>query len=141
MVLNIKVPFLITAALVPAMIDNGSGAVINIGSINGVAGMNGAALYGATKAALHSLTKSWSAEFGSQGVRVNTIAPGPTEVEWSLPIRDYLQQMVAGVPSGRLSRTEEIAAVAVFLASDAATNIHGATIPVDGGMSAVVRTG
>jgi NAD(P)-dependent dehydrogenase (short-subunit alcohol dehydrogenase family) len=136
--MNIAVPFLVTAALVPAMIEHGSGVVINIGSINGVTGMNGAALYGATKSAIHSLTKSWAAEFGPQGVRVNTIAPGPTEVEWSLPIREHLVGMVVGLPSGRLSRVDEIAAVAVFLAGDSATNIHGATIPVDGGMSNVV---
>ncbi|MCU1392393.1 MAG: short-chain dehydrogenase/reductase [Ilumatobacteraceae bacterium] len=134
---NVAVPFLVTAALVPAMIDHGSGVVINVGSINGVTGMKGAALYGATKSAIHSLTKSWAAEFGPLGVRVNTIAPGLTEVEWSVPIRGFLDQLVAGVPSGRLSKVAEIGAVAVFLAGDAATNIHGATIPVDGGMASI----
>jgi len=135
--LNIKAPFLVTAALVPAMIEHGSGAVVNIGSINGTTGMATAALYGASKAALHSLTKSWAAEFGPAGVRVNTVAPGPTVVEWSAPIQDQLKGMVAGVPSGRMSEAQEVAAAAVFLASDEASNIHGATIPVDGGMHSV----
>jgi len=135
--LNIKAPFLLTAALVPAMIERGRGAVVNVGSINGTTGMASAALYGASKAALHSLTKSWAAEFGALGVRVNTVAPGPTVVEWSEPIRDQLKGMVASVPSGRMSEASEVAAAAVFLASDEASNIHGATIPVDGGMHSV----
>ena len=63
---NIKVPFLLTAALVPAMAERGGGVVINMGSINGVVGMSVAALYGASKAGLHSLTKSWAAELAAQ---------------------------------------------------------------------------
>ncbi len=135
--LNIKVPFLITAQLVPAMIDAGSGAIINIGSINGTSGMVGAALYSATKGAAHMLTRAWAAEFGRAGVRVNTIAPGPTEVEWNEGMRDRLEDMVSGTPSGRMTRAREIAAIAVLLASDEAHNVHGATIPIDGGMSNV----
>jgi NAD(P)-dependent dehydrogenase (short-subunit alcohol dehydrogenase family) len=137
---NVKAPLLVTAALVPAMIAGGGGAVINIGSINGTTGMAGAALYGATKAALHSLTKSWAAEFGRQGVRVNTVAPGPTETEWNAQHRDLLALLVAGVPSGRISRAAEVAAAAVFLASDEASHVHGATIAVDGGMAAALRS-
>jgi NAD(P)-dependent dehydrogenase (short-subunit alcohol dehydrogenase family) len=135
--LNIKVPFLVTAAVVPAMRAAGGGSVINVGSINGVTGMAGAALYGATKSAVHSLTKSWAAEFAGSGIRVNTVAPGPTAVEWSEPFHDVLEKMVSQVPSQRLSRPAEIAAAAVFLASEEASHIHGATIPVDGGMAAV----
>ncbi len=135
--LNIKVPFLLTAAVVPAMIERGGGVVVNVGSINGTTGMASAALYGASKAAVHSLTTSWAAEFGPHGVRVNTVAPGPTVVEWSEPIQDQLKGMVAGVPSGRMSEADEVAAAAVFLASDEASNVHGATIPVDGGMHSV----
>jgi NAD(P)-dependent dehydrogenase (short-subunit alcohol dehydrogenase family) len=135
--LNIKVPFLVTAAVIPAMREAGGGSVINVGSINGVTGMAGAALYGATKSAVHSLTKSWAAEFAGSGIRVNTVAPGPTAVEWSEPFHDVLEKMVSQVPSQRLSEPAEVAAVAVFLASDDASHVHGATIPVDGGMSAV----
>jgi NAD(P)-dependent dehydrogenase (short-subunit alcohol dehydrogenase family) len=135
--LNIKVPFLVTAAVLPAMQALGGGVIINVGSINGVTGMAGAALYGATKSALHSLTKSWAAEFAPVGIRVNTVAPGPTAVEWSEPFHDVLETMVSRVPSQRLSQPEEIAAAAVFLASAEASHIHGATIPVDGGMSAI----
>jgi NAD(P)-dependent dehydrogenase (short-subunit alcohol dehydrogenase family) len=135
--LNIKVPFLVTAAALPGMQAIGGGTVINVGSINGVTGMAGAALYGATKSALHSLTKSWAAEFAASGIRVNTVAPGPTAVEWSEPFHDVLETIVSSVPSQRLSQPEEIAAAAVFLASAEASHIYGATIPVDGGMSAI----
>ncbi|HEY1486900.1 MAG TPA: SDR family oxidoreductase [Micromonosporaceae bacterium] len=134
---NVKAPILLTAALVPAMIEHGSGVVVNVGSINGSIGMNGAALYGASKAALHSLTKSWAAEWGGLGVRVNTVAPGPTETEWNGQHRDYLAKLLAVVPSRRMSRLDEVAAVATFLAGDDAAHVHGATIPVDGGMASV----
>jgi NAD(P)-dependent dehydrogenase (short-subunit alcohol dehydrogenase family) len=98
-------------------------------------GMNGAALYGATKAALHSLTKSWAAEFGPHGVRVNTVAPGPTLTAHNEAIGDYLAGMLSTVPSRRMSTTAEVAAAVVFLASADASNIHGATLPVDGGFT------
>jgi NAD(P)-dependent dehydrogenase (short-subunit alcohol dehydrogenase family) len=134
---NVKAPLLLAAKLVPAMLARGRGAIVNVGSINGTIGMSGAALYGASKAALHSLTASWAAEWGRLGVRVNAVAPGPTETEWNLARLDHLRRLVATAPSGRLSRGEEVAAVAVFLASDEAAHVHGAIVPVDGGMAAV----
>jgi NAD(P)-dependent dehydrogenase (short-subunit alcohol dehydrogenase family) len=136
---NVQVPILLTAALVPPMIAAGSGAIVNIGSINGSTGMAGSALYSAAKAALHSLTATWAAEFGRRGIRVNAVAPGPTATEWNVDYRGVLESLVANTPSGRMSRVEEIAAAALFLASDDASNIHGAILPVDGGWSAVVR--
>ncbi|WP_446220442.1 SDR family NAD(P)-dependent oxidoreductase [Micromonospora sp. IBHARD004] len=98
---NVKAPLLLASALVPPMLDRGEGVIVNVGSINGMIGMNGAALYGASKAALHSLTKSWSAEWGRRGVRVNTVAPGPTETEWNEGLRDHLKRLVDTSPSGR----------------------------------------
>ncbi|WP_433080866.1 SDR family NAD(P)-dependent oxidoreductase [Dactylosporangium sp. CA-052675] len=138
---NVKAPYLLTAALAPKMLARGSGAIVNIGSINALTGMPGSALYSASKAALHALTAAWAAEFGPHGVRVNTIAPGPTDVEWSTPIRPYLERIVATVPSRRLSSPAEIASAAVFLASDEAAHIHGATLAVDGGLTAVTAHG
>lgn len=131
--INVKVPFLLTAALVPAMILKGRGVVVNMGSMNGTVGMSIAALYGATKAGLHSLTKSWAAELASQGVRVNTVAPGPTltelnEVSWPMQ-----HAFTAGFPDGRPGTAAEVASAVLFLASDDAAHIHGATLPVDGG--------
>jgi NAD(P)-dependent dehydrogenase (short-subunit alcohol dehydrogenase family) len=127
---------LLTAALVPAMIEAGAGSIINVGSVNGVTGMSGAALYGASKAALHGMTKAWAAEWAQHGVRVNTVAPGPTATDLNVSVADQLDGLVSGVPSRRMSEPAEVAAVVSFLASDEATHIHGATIPVDGGLTA-----
>jgi NAD(P)-dependent dehydrogenase (short-subunit alcohol dehydrogenase family) len=121
------------------MLAYGSGVIVNVGSINGVTGMNGAALYGASKAALHSLTKSWAAEWGRFGIRVNTVAPGPTATELNTAAAEQLAPMIASVPSGRLSEPSEVAAVVSFLASDEASHVHGATIAVDGGMAAAAH--
>jgi NAD(P)-dependent dehydrogenase (short-subunit alcohol dehydrogenase family) len=133
---SVKAPFLLTAALAPAMLSRGAGVIINIGSINGLVGMRGAALYGASKAALHSLTKSWAAEFAPAGVRVNTIAPGPTSTERNATLLDG-HPVLGAIPSGRMSTPAEVAAAAVFLASDEAANIHGSTLSVDGGFTSV----
>lgn len=135
--MNVKVPFLLTAALVPAMIRNGRGAVVNIGSVAGTKAMGTFALYGASKAAMHLLTRSWADELAAKGVRVNTVAPGPTVTELNEDLRDVLAQVTAGYPSGRPSTAAEIAAAVVFLAGDDALNIHGATLAVDGGGSAI----
>jgi NAD(P)-dependent dehydrogenase (short-subunit alcohol dehydrogenase family) len=134
---SVKAPFLLTAAIAPAMAERGSGAIVNVGSINGLVGMDGAALYGSTKAALHSMTKSWAAEFGPLGVRVNTVAPGPTLTERNRAILGHLEGLVATIPSRRLSTVDEVAAAVVFLVGDDAANIHGSTLSVDGGFTAV----
>ena len=135
--LSVKAPFLLTAAVVPAMIERGEGVILNIGSTNGIVGMEGSALYGATKAAMHSLTKSWAAEFGPAGIRVNTLAPGPTTTAGNEAHADLLKQLVSGIPSGRMSSTEEVAAAALFLVSDDSANVHGSTLNVDGGFTMV----
>jgi NAD(P)-dependent dehydrogenase (short-subunit alcohol dehydrogenase family) len=135
---NVKAPLLLTAAIVPAMLGRGSGSVINVGSINGVVGMNGAALYGASKAALHSLTKSWAAEWSQFGVRVNTVAPGPTATERNAAHADQLGPLIDKIPTRRMSELSEVAAVVSFLAGDDASHVYGATIAVDGGMAAAI---
>ncbi|MCW2525691.1 MAG: short-chain dehydrogenase/reductase [Pseudonocardiales bacterium] len=135
LLMNIGAPFLLTAAVLPQMLDNGGGVVVNVGSINGAVGMAGAALYGASKAGLHSLTKSWAAEFGPRGVRFNTLAPGPTMTEGNEPIKAYIDVLMASTPAGRPGRVEDVAAAAVFLASDDAVHIHGTTLFVDGGFT------
>ncbi|MEV6040975.1 glucose 1-dehydrogenase [Nonomuraea sp. NPDC052116] len=134
---NVKAAFLLTGLIAPAMAARGSGAIINLGSISGLFGTSGSALYGTTKAAVHSLTKSWADEYGPSGVRVNTVAPGPTFTEKVAAMAEYLAPMIAGIPSRRPSTPEEVAKAVVFLAGDDAANIHGATLSVDGGRAAV----
>jgi NAD(P)-dependent dehydrogenase (short-subunit alcohol dehydrogenase family) len=134
---NVKAAFLLTGLLAPPMAGRGRGAVINIGSINGIVGMAGSALYGVTKTAIHSLTRSWAAEYGPHGVRVNTVAPGPTRTDRTATFEEHLGPLVARMPARRLGTTDEVARVVVFLAGDDASNIHGATISTDGGLTAV----
>ena len=79
---NVFAPFLLTGMLAPAMVERGHGAIVNIGSITGLARQSaGSAVYSATKAAIHSFTKSWADEYGPSGVRVNAVAPGPIATE------------------------------------------------------------
>ncbi|MFB4278057.1 MULTISPECIES: SDR family NAD(P)-dependent oxidoreductase [unclassified Nonomuraea] len=134
---NVKAAFLLTGLLAPAMAARGAGAVVNLGSIAGLFGTGGSALYSTTKAAMHSLTKSWADEYGPSGVRVNTVAPGPTLTEKVAAMEEHLAPMIARIPSRRPSTPEEVAKAVVFLVSDDASNIHGATLSVDGGRAAI----
>jgi NAD(P)-dependent dehydrogenase (short-subunit alcohol dehydrogenase family) len=134
---NVTAPFLLTGIVAPAMAERGYGSIVNIGSINGLIGMGGSALYSATKATIHSLTKSWADEYGPHGVRVNTVAPGPSLTERSAEFAEHLVPLLARIPSRRPNTLSEVAAAVVFLASDAASGINGATLSVDGGWSAV----
>ncbi|OCB11522.1 short-chain dehydrogenase [Mycolicibacterium porcinum] len=133
---NVIAPFLLTGAVVPAMAERGHGAVINLGSINGLIGGDRSALYSSTKAAVHSLTKSWAVEYGPRGVRVNAVAPGPIATERVADIADELAPVLARVPSRRMSTPEEVAAAVAFLAGEDAGNIHGVILSVDGGWAA-----
>ncbi|MCV7378032.1 short-chain dehydrogenase [Mycobacterium alsense] len=134
---NVFAPFLLTGAVAPQMARDGRGAVVNIGSITGLRGSDGSAVYSASKAAVHSFTKSWADEYGPAGVRVNAVAPGPIATERQDEFADHLTPVLARLPSRRMSTPEEVAASVVFLASDDAANIHGAVLSVDGGWAAV----
>ncbi|HWE62288.1 MAG TPA: SDR family oxidoreductase, partial [Chloroflexota bacterium] len=114
---NTKGTYFLTAALAPAMAERGTGRVINITTMVAHFGMSGFAAYGASKAAIDLLTKAWAAEYGPSGVNVNAIAPGPVRTERSGP---GLDQMASAAPAGRPGRPEEIAAAAVYLASEEA---------------------
>jgi NAD(P)-dependent dehydrogenase (short-subunit alcohol dehydrogenase family) len=130
---NVRAPFFLTAALAPEMAKRGGGKVINVSTMAAHVGLAGGAAYGASKAALELLTKSWAAEYGPQGVNINAIAPGPIRTPGTDAMGEGFDQIVATVPAGRAGEPAEIAAAAVFLASSDADYIHGATIVVDGG--------
>jgi len=134
---NVFAPFLLTGQLAPAMVERGEGAIVNIGSITGLRGSAGSAIYSANKAALHSFTQSWADEYGPSGVRVNAVAPGPIATERQEQFADHVAPMVARIPSRRMSTPAEVAAAVAFLASDDAANIHGTVLGVDGGWAAV----
>jgi NAD(P)-dependent dehydrogenase (short-subunit alcohol dehydrogenase family) len=134
---NVFAPFLLTGALAPAMVQRGEGVIVNIGSITGLRGSDGSAIYSSNKAAIHSLTQSWAAEFGPFGVRVNAVAPGPIATERQEQFADHVAPVLTRIPSRRMSTPAEVAAAAVFLATDDAANVHGAVLSVDGGWAAV----
>jgi NAD(P)-dependent dehydrogenase (short-subunit alcohol dehydrogenase family) len=134
--LNVKAPWFLVAALAPAMAEQRSGAIVNVTTMVADFGAEAMGLYGSTKAALTLLTKSWAAEFGPNGVRVNAISPGPTRTEGTAAMGDALDQLASMAPAGRPATPEEIAAGIVFLASDDASFVHGAILAADGGRSA-----
>jgi NAD(P)-dependent dehydrogenase (short-subunit alcohol dehydrogenase family) len=132
---NVRAPYYLVAAFAPGMAARGCGSIINIGSMAGTVGLPGGAAYGATKAALGALTRSWAAEYGSSGVRVNTVAPGPI---YTRPeARDLFDQLGAATAMKRAAEPDEIAEFVAFLASPRASYITGATLAADGGRTAI----
>src|SRR5215471_9307511 len=135
--LNVKVPYFLVAALAPLMAQRGKGAIVNVSTMVADYGAAGMSLYGSSKAAINLLTKAWAAEYGPSGVRVNAVSPGPTRTEGTAAMGDGLQQLAAQAPAGRPAAPEEIAEAIVFLATDRASFVQGAILPVDGGRTAV----
>jgi NAD(P)-dependent dehydrogenase (short-subunit alcohol dehydrogenase family) len=134
---NVKVPFFLVGSLAPKMAARGSGAIVNVTTMAADFGVPGMAVYGASKAALTLMTKSWAAEFGPSGVRVNGVSPGPTRTPAVESMGDALDQIGAQSPLGYVAKPEEIAAAVTYLASDDASFVHGTILHVDGGRNAV----
>jgi NAD(P)-dependent dehydrogenase (short-subunit alcohol dehydrogenase family) len=136
--INVRAPFFLTQRLAPSMISAGSGVIINMGSWAARIGLPSSAMYAASKGALETLTRSWSAEFGPSGIRVNAISPGvirPPDLE---PEAIYPgEALMEGTPSGSTGHPDDVAAAAVFLASDESSFVHGAVLDVDGGRTGV----
>ncbi len=132
---NLKGVFLCTRAAVPHMIKGGGGVVLSASSVVGLYGNFGQTNYSATKGGLITMTRTWARELGKFGIRVNAVAPGfiATEILSSMPEK-VIENMVAHTPVGRMGKPEDIADAYVWLASDAAAFVHGATISVDGGL-------
>jgi NAD(P)-dependent dehydrogenase (short-subunit alcohol dehydrogenase family) len=130
---NVRSAYLLTAALAPGMVGNGGGVIINLSSMVATIGLSGSAAYSATKAALVAMTRSWAAEYGATGVRVNAVAPGPVFTEGA----KNTIALGKTTPLNRGAQPEEIAETIAFLASPRAAYITGATIAVDGGRTAV----
>jgi NAD(P)-dependent dehydrogenase (short-subunit alcohol dehydrogenase family) len=137
---NVRGPFFLTAALVPGMIARGGGSIVNITTAGAEVGVPGSAAYAASKAALASLTRTWAAEFGPSGIRVNSVSPGPVRTDHALSSLggdELLNQIASGLPLGRPSEPEEIAEVVAFLVSPRAASVTGHTLAADGGMTIV----
>jgi NAD(P)-dependent dehydrogenase (short-subunit alcohol dehydrogenase family) len=135
--LNVKVPYFLVAALAPLMAQRGKGAIVNVSTMVAEYGEAGMSLYGSSKAAINLLTKAWAAEYGPRGVRVNAVSPGPTRTEGTDAMGEGLEHLAAQAPAGRPATADEIAEAMVFLATERASFMHGATLAVDGGRTAV----
>ena len=135
---NVRGTYFLAAGLVPGMIERGRGSIINITTMVASKGVPGASAYSASKAAVESLTRTWAAEFGAHGVRVNSVAPGPTktegvQAEWG----DTNEELGRALPLGRTAEPEEIAQAVLFLASPRSSFITGSTLHADGGGTAI----
>lgn len=133
---NVRGAYFLVAKLVPHMLGQGRGSIVNITTMATSKGIAGASAYSASKSALASLTRTWAVEF-APGIRVNTVAPGPTRtdgvlVEWGESVEDLARTL----PLGRTARAHEIAEAVLFLVSPRASYVTGTTLHVDAGATA-----
>ena len=143
---NVKGVFLGLRHVLPVMLRQRAGAVVNTASVAGLVGTPGMPAYVASKHAVIGLTKAAAGEVARQGVRVNAVCPGPVDTRMIHALEAQLdpsnpaavgERYQAGIPSGRYTTPEEIAQVVLFLCSDLAANVNGAQWVVDGGRTAV----
>ncbi|CAM3775388.1 3-oxoacyl-ACP reductase FabG [Mesobacillus thioparans] len=132
---NLTGVFHCAQAVVPAMVQQGSGRIINTSSVSGIYGNVGQTNYAATKAGVVGMTKTWAKELGRKGINVNAVAPGFIETGMTAKVPDkVIEQMKMLVPLGRLGLPEDIADAYLFLASDESKYVNGTTLHVDGGI-------
>jgi NAD(P)-dependent dehydrogenase (short-subunit alcohol dehydrogenase family) len=135
MAVNVKAPYFLTAAIAPAMAARGDGVIINLGSWVVRLSLPIGTVYAASKGALETLTRVWSAEFGPRGVRVVGISPGVMLED--IPADHPAANMMRGTPAGKPGPATAIADAAVYLASEEAAYVHGTILDVDGGRTTV----
>lgn len=137
--LNVDSMVHVIQAVAPHLLERRTGSVINVASVAGLGGTPGLTPYGASKAAVISLTRSLAMEWGRGGVRVNALCPGWTATDLNRNLWEderVSASMMADVPLGRWARPGEMVGAAVFLASDASSYVTGQTLVVDGGLTA-----
>jgi NAD(P)-dependent dehydrogenase (short-subunit alcohol dehydrogenase family) len=132
--INTRAPFLLVGALVPAMAERGRGSVVNITSTAATSPAPIGGAYGASKAAIELLTRSWATEFGARGVRVNGVAPGPVRTAGTTAMLGENVEALGRVNlRSRIGEPEEIAHVVQFLVDDVSGYINGAVVVASGG--------
>jgi 2-keto-3-deoxy-L-fuconate dehydrogenase len=143
MAVNVRGVFNVTKAFLPSMLARRAGTIINMASIGGVVGIRDRLAYCTTKFAVVGLTKSMALDHALEGIRVNCICPGRVETPWvAQRLAEYpdpakaRREMTATQAVGRMGRPEEVAAAAVYLASDEASFVTGTAFMIDGGWSA-----
>ncbi|GAB2495752.1 SDR family NAD(P)-dependent oxidoreductase [Streptosporangium sandarakinum] len=136
--INVRAPFVLVARLAPKMAAGGGGSIVNVSSTAAALGLPAMAVYGATKAALESLTRTWAAEFAASNVRVNAVAPGPmTTSKVVAAMGPDLGGMGLTTALKRTADPAEVAQVIAFLAGDQASYVTGAVVAADGGRTAI----
>jgi NAD(P)-dependent dehydrogenase (short-subunit alcohol dehydrogenase family) len=136
---NLKAVFLLSQAIARAMAGRGTGAIINVASYNSIRGAAGLGAYTASKGGLLTLTKTMAIEWARYGIRVNAICPGLIRTDLNSQFLDtpYGEGLIRStVPAKRAGRPDEVVGAVIYLASDAATYVTGASLLVDGGKSA-----
>lgn len=132
---NLNSVFNVTQPLWNAMLDKGFGRIVNISSINGQRGQFGQTNYSAAKAGMHGFTMALAQEGAAKGVTVNTLSPGYVATAMTEAIReDVRENIVSGIPMGRMGSVDEIASAVHFLVADNHEYITGANLPVNGGL-------
>lgn len=135
--IDINIRAVVAAVRTAAKHLGADGRIISIGSVNGSrAGFAGFAEYGGSKAAVAGYTRGWAWDLGKRGITVNTIQPGPVDTDMNPDNGDFAAMLKAGMPLGRYGKAEEVASAVAYLASPEAGFITGATLNVDGGLSA-----
>jgi NAD(P)-dependent dehydrogenase (short-subunit alcohol dehydrogenase family) len=137
---NIRGTFLGMKYEIPAMLQSGGGVIVNMASVAGVSGVANLAAYVAAKAGIIGLTKVAALDYADRGIRVNVLAPGPILTHHLEEAGEEAQRQAGlSTPMRRVGRAEEVAATVLWLCSDEASYITGATVPVDGGQSAGLK--
>ncbi|MEH7179090.1 3-oxoacyl-ACP reductase FabG [Neobacillus vireti] len=132
---NLTGVFHCTQAVLPSMIENGKGKIINTSSVSGIYGNVGQTNYAASKAGVVGMTKTWAKELGRKGINVNAVAPGFIETGMTAVVPEkIIDQMKQMIPLARLGKPEDIANAYLFLASDESNYINGTVLQVDGGI-------
>jgi NAD(P)-dependent dehydrogenase (short-subunit alcohol dehydrogenase family) len=125
-------------AVLPLMVPRRSGSIVNIASIQGIVGARGSAAYTSMKHAVVGLTRSVAYDYAPHNIRANAVCPGPIDTRIAAKPGDELyERQISKTPLGRVGQPREVAYAALFLASDEASYITGAVLPVDGGWTAI----
>lgn len=134
--MNARATLFTVQGALPLMIRGG--AIVLLGSIAGTTGTAGYTTYGASKAAIRAFARTWTRELAGRGIRVNTLSPGLIDTPMFEGASDALREsLVSQIPLGRMGQPEEVAAAALFLASDESRYIAGAELCIDGGLAQV----